>query len=397
MPKAESVQAARDAVVSRAPDPQGIVLQLGAAAGRVLSQELTTQVDLPPFASAAMDGYAALPTPAGTSLNVVGESRAGQPFNGALSEGEAISISTGAVAPVGVGIAPIEVVSVEDQVVIPEVAIEGGRHVRLAGEDMPAGAVALAAGTELGPAQLQVAAACGVESVEVAAQPRVAIVATGDELAPAGSELEPGQIYESNGVGLSALAVAIGCEVVSTARCADDLGATSKALDSALETADIVIASGGVSVGEHDHVRPALADLGVEEVFWRVPLKPGGPTWFGVGPSGQLVFGLPGNPASAYVTFCLFARPAIRAMLGLSPFAERWPAQTSEALPLRDREQAIRVSLSPRADAMPLATPTGAQGSHRTASLAGAWGIAMLPPGDGNLAAGEVVEVEPLP
>ena len=397
MPSAESVQAARDAVASRANKLGLEEVPTAEAVGRVLASDVATTVDLPPFASAAMDGYASLPAPAGALLEIIGESRAGHPFTGTLSEGEAIAISTGAVAPSGVGVAPIEVVSVDDEVAVTEVAVECGQHVRLAGEDMPAGTVALSAGTLLAPSHLQVAAACGVASLKVSTRPKVAIVATGDELVSSGGQLQPGQIHESNGVGLRALAEAVGCEVVSVVRCADELAATSQALAAALETADIVIASGGVSVGEHDHVRPALSGLGVEEVFWRVPLKPGGPTWFGAGESGQLVFGLPGNPASAYVTFCLFAQPAVRAMLGLSPYVERWPAKLTDPVQLRNREQAIRVTLSPNEEGILHATPTGAQGSHRTASLAGAWGIAMLQPGEGDLTAGKLVDVEPLP
>ncbi|MCX6387774.1 MAG: molybdopterin-binding protein [Solirubrobacterales bacterium] len=158
-----------------------------------------------------------------------------------------------------------------------------------------------------------------------------------------------------------------------------------------------MIASGGVSVGEHDHVRPALAALDVEEVFWRVPIKPGGPTWFGVGSAGQLVFGLPGNPAAAFVTFTLFAAPVIRQALGLDPIPTPWPARLASPLPLRPRAQAVRVRLEPQPDGPPLAVPTGAQGSHRTTSMTGAWGLAMLPSGEGTLDAGELVLVEPLP
>lgn len=397
MPRAENVQAAREAVIARTHPLPSEEVATNSAVGRVVAEDVVAANDLPPFASAAMDGYAALPAPAGTKLQVVGESRAGHPFTGTLREGEAIAISTGAVAPQGVGVAPIEVVELDGDSVTSNGPITGGDHVRLAGEDMPSGTVAIPSGTLLGPTHIQVVAACGASSVAVARRPRVAIVATGDELVGSGEQLGAGQIHESNGVGLRALAEAVGCEVVSVARCADDLAATSEALGAALADADIVIASGGVSVGEHDHVRPALSGLGVEEVFWRVPLKPGGPTWFGVGPAQQLVFGLPGNPASAYVTFCLFAQPGVRTMLGLPPFVERWPAQITEPVSLRNREQAVRVTLSPQTDGPALATPTGAQGSHRTASLAGAWGVAMIPPGEGDLAAGELVEVEPLP
>ena len=157
-----------------------------------------------------------------------------------------------------------------------------------------------------------------------------------------------------------------------------------------------MIASGGVSVGEHDHVRPALDDLGVEQVFWRVPLKPGGPTWFGVGDAGQLVFGLPGNPASAFVTFSLFAAPAIRKHLGLNPIPTPWTARLSAPIRLGPREQAVRVSLDPTTEGLPAATPTGSQGSHRTTSMLGAWGLALVPAGEGELKAGSTVSVEPL-
>ncbi|MEI7889774.1 MAG: molybdopterin molybdotransferase MoeA, partial [Actinomycetes bacterium] len=306
--------------------------------------------------------------------------------------------STGALAPDGVGVVPIEVVTLDEDVVTPASPISAGDHVRLPGEDLPVGAVALTAGTVLRPAELSVIAACGYAEVSCAVRPRVAIVVTGDELADPGSALAVGQIHESNGIGLRGLAEQGGAEVVDNARCADTRVATAQALGDALKHVEIVIASGGVSVGEHDHVRAVLIDeLNVREIFWRVPLKPGGPTWFGVGPGGQLVFGLPGNPASAFVTYTLFVAPAIRALLGQSPLPDPWPAATAEDLVLRNREQAVRVTLEPRPDGPPLARSTGAQGSHRTTSMSGAWGLALLPAGEGILPAGSIVQVEPLP
>jgi molybdopterin molybdotransferase len=343
-----------------------------------------------------MDGYAATPAAAGSELRVVGESRAGSPHDSTPGPGEAIAISTGALAPPGVGVAPVEVVEASDGLIALATDLALGDHVRAAGEDLPAGARALTAGAVLGPGELAVASTCGAARLDCVRKPTVSIVVTGDELVAPGKPLGPGQIHESNGIALTALCEQAGARVVGTARSGDTLEATRDSLASALETADLVIASGGVSVGRHDHVRPALEALGVEEMFAGVALKPGGPTWCGRQGDGRLVFGLPGNPASAFVTFALFVAPAIRSMLGRSPIPEAWPAALAESVRQRPREQAIRVSLEPRPDGPPRAVSTGAQGSHRTASLSGAWGLAFIPPGEGDLVAGSVVAVEPL-
>ena len=398
MTRPADVAAARRLVLDHVSQPRSELVDLTKAGGRALATDVLASHAMPPFASSAMDGYAALPTLAGVPLRVIGESRAGHPFAGELHDGEAIAISTGALAPDGVGVVPVEFATLDDGVVTPAGPVSVGDHVRLPGEDLPMGAVALSAGTVLGPAELSVTAACGLAAGCCTVRPRVAIVVTGDELADLGSPLALGQIHESNGIGLRGLAEQSGAEVVSKARCADTREATAKALGDALDGAEIVIASGGVSVGEHDHVRAVLTeDLNAKEVFWRVPLKPGGPTWFGVGPHGQLIFGLPGNPASAFVTYTLFVAPAIRALLGQTPLPDPWPAATAEDLPLRNREQAVRVTLEPRPDGPPLAHTTGAQGSHRTTSMSGAWGLALLPAGDGLLPTGSIVQVEPLP
>ncbi len=211
-----------------------------------------------------------------------------------------------------------------------------------------------------------------------------------------GARLGPGQIRDSNGPALAALAAGAGAVVTGHRRVGDSFDDTVAALRAALEEADVVCASGGVSVGEHDHVKPALAELGVEEIFWGVALKPGKPTWFGASPSGKLVFGLPGNPVSAMVTFQLFARPALRALAGADPSPAR--ARARLAAPVRlsaRREQAIRVRLSASDDGW-RAEPTGAQGSHQISSMLGADALALIPAGDGELPAGEVVHIEPL-
>ena len=221
----------------------------------------------------------------------------------------------------------------------------------------------------------------------------MAVLATGDELVPPGRPLEPGQLHDSNALTLAALAELAGAEVVARRGVADRRAATAVALDDALSSADVVIVSGGVSVGPHDHVKPALAQLGVRERFWRVALQPGKPTWFGTR-ERTLVFGLPGNPVSAMVTFLLFARPALRALQGLAALPAREPARLAQPVKRSPvREQALRVRMDTRADGQ-WATPTGRQQSHILTSMLGADALAFVPRGEGELEAGAGVEVE---
>jgi molybdopterin molybdotransferase len=228
----------------------------------------------------------------------------------------------------------------------------------------------------------------------------VAVLATGDELTAPGTPLQEGRIYSSNTPALTALVRAAGGAVVLSEDVADTPGATSDALARALEAADLVCVSGGVSVGPHDHVKGALTGLGVQERFWRVALKPGKPTWFGVGErDGRALpcFGLPGNPVSAMVTFLLFARPALRALQGADPGASRVRAELTEAVPrLGGRTQMLRCRLEsgPRGW---LITPTGPQGSHQLTSMLGAGALAIVAPGEGEVAAGETLEAELVP
>ena len=361
--------------------------------GRVLAAAAVAEEDLPPFDASAMDGFAVADGDPGT-LPIEGESRAGAPASTPLAPGTACRISTGAVVPDGThAVVPIERTEVRDgEVVVP--ASEPGANVRRAGEDVHAGETVIAPGTELGPAELAVLASLGMPAVVCARVPLLAIVATGDELVEPGVDLAPGQIRNSNLYGVAAQGERAGAKVIMRELVGDDFDETRDALARALASADVVCVTGGVSVGPHDHVKPALAELAVEERFWGVRLQPGKPTWFGTAREGKLVFGLPGNPVSAMVTFHLFARPAIRALQGADPGIRAARARLGE--PLRQnpkREQMVRVRLEQGDDGW-LARPTKEQMSHVLTSMLGADALARVPAGEGDIAAGERIDIE---
>jgi molybdopterin molybdotransferase len=364
---------------------------LDGALDRVLAEDVTATADVPGFANSAMDGFAVRSGPAGRRLSIVGESRAGAPAGVAVGDGTAVRISTGGALPDGAdAVLQLELADDAGDTVTLRDAVPPGRNVRDAGDDLRAGATVLTAGTVLSPAAIGVAAAAGRASVRCARVPRVAVLATGDELREPGALLEPGQLHDSNALTLTALARRAGAVVVSAGHVADRQDATREAIARALEGADVVVVSGGVSVGPHDHVKPALTALGVREDFWRVALRPGKPTWFGTR-GATLVFGLPGNPVSAMVTFLLFVRPALAALQGASAVPERLRAVLAVALPRHaDRDECVRVRLHDGR-----ATPTGPQGSHQLSSMLGADGLAIVPRGEGELPAGAEVEVEP--
>lgn len=371
------------------------LVAIDAALDRVLAQDVLAAGDVPSFASSAMDGFAVRSADArqaaGAGLEIVGESRAGAPARRAVAAGEAIRISTGAVLPEGAdAVVPVEQATEDGGRVLLAGGLAAGRHVRRPGEDLRGGATVLRAGTRLGPAELGVAVAAGRAQLTCARRPRVTVIATGDELVAPGAPLGPGQIHNSNAVTLEALARRAGAEVDRVGHVADTPEATRAALAHALQTADLVVVSGGVSVGPHDHVKPALAALGVQERFWRVALRPGKPTWFGT-LDERLVLGLPGNPVSAMVTFVLFARPALAALQGARPGADRVAAVLAEPRARHaDRDECVRVMLDPERHAH----VTGPQASHVLSSMAGADGLVVIPRGEGELPAGSPVEVE---
>ena len=297
---------------------------LSEAVGLVLAEPVASDVDVPPFAKSLMDGYAVRSADLRAGVRrfrVVGEVLAGQQWGRALSSGETVRIMTGAPVPAGAD----AVVIVEDTVTE---ARGSGQWIRLVadprepqanvmarGATIRHGDIVLRRGTLLGPAQIGLLAEVGCVEPLVWARPRVAVLATGDELVEAGCRPGPGQIRNSNGPMLAAAAGRAGADVVGTRLVPDDEAALSQALTEALAGADCVLLSGGVSMGKRDLVPAALEAVGVEKVFHRVRMRPGKPLWFGVHRrDGQtrLVFGLPGNPVSAFVGFCVFVRPALK-------------------------------------------------------------------------------------
>jgi molybdopterin molybdotransferase len=368
------------------------------ALDRVLAQDVHALGDVPPFAASAMDGYAVHAVEKGAELRVVGESRAGTPTTQRLSVGEAIRISTGAAVPAGAeAVVPQEIVDHGDGVIRTLAAVPAGDNVRPAGEVMARGAKVLSRGTRLGPAEVAAAIGAGLAELEVGRRPGVSVMATGDELREPGEPLGPGEIHNSNGPMLAGLAEHAGAANTTLGSLPDDPQATEDGLRTALGESEVVIVAGGVSVGPHDHVKPALNRIGVAERFWGVALQPGKPTWFGT-TEDRLVFGLPGNPVSAAVTFTLFVAPAIAALQGARATAPQ-PGQAPLGTAVKQnsrREQAIRVRLEDREGTL-VAVPNGPQDSHVITSLVGADALALIPPGQGTLDAGTVVALQPLP
>lgn len=398
-----SVAAARDAVLGRVgavlpPEP----VALDEALGRVLAQPAIAPDDVPGFDNSAMDGFAvraadtqgAAPG-APVTLALAEESRAGEPAQRALRPGEAFRISTGAALPDGAdAVVRREEARETNGSIAFELAVRSGRDVRRSGEDIRAGDEVLGPGALLGPAELGVLASVGVAQPRCARRPRLALVCTGDELLAPDEPMRPGGVRNSNAYTVPALARLAGAEVVSVDRVGDDRAGTERVLGAAIDRSDVTVACGGVSVGEHDHVKAALTALGCKEVFWGVALRPGRPTWFGVAPQGGLVFGLPGNPVSAYVTFILFVRPALRMLTGAPERADRASATLAADHPrLPSRDQAVRCALE-LTDEGWRAMPTGPQGSHILTSMIGADALALVEAGPAPAAAGTRVPIE---
>jgi molybdopterin molybdotransferase len=270
-----------------------------------------------------------------------------------------------------------------------------GRDIRRAGDDVRAGASVLSRGSSLGPAELGVLGSLGRAAVLCARVPRVSVLTSGDELLAAGEAARAGGVRDSNSLSIGALTQRSGGELVRSASVGDDAEEIREALARAVRGVDVAVICGGVSVGAHDHVRPGLAALGARTVFWGLALKPGRPAWFGK-LEDTLVFGLPGNPVSAMVTFVLLVRPAIRALLGLPASLARMTAVMERDYEKPSgRAHAVRCRLRAGQDGWH-AVPTGAQGSHILTSMLGADALAMVPTGTTMVRAGERVQIEPL-
>jgi molybdopterin molybdotransferase len=358
-------------------------------AGRVVAEDVHAAHDLPPFDNSAMDGYAVRAADAGDELPVAGQSFAGDDPVG-LKPHTAMTIATGAPLPAGAdSVVPIELARVSGDRVSFDGPVEPGDHVRPRGTDVPAGAVVIAAGSTLRPLALAAIATSGVAEVRCHRAPRVSVIVTGDELVQPGRPLLHGQIHESNSILIAARCEQVGAVVVSVEGVRDDAEATREALERALESADVVVTSGGVSVGTRDHVKPALAALGVEQLFWRLAVQPGRPTFCGLR-GERVVFGLPGNPLSVMVGLELLLLPALRRLAGAFD-----PGPTTFRLPLTAalRRDPQKLRVRPVRFAADGAEPLGADLSHQLGRAAVADALALVPLGDGELAAGTSVEL----
>jgi molybdopterin molybdotransferase len=367
-------------------------VRLADAAGRVLAEPALAKIDLPPFPSSAMDGYAVRAADTPGRLRVESRIAAGKPASAELERGVAMGIATGGVVPDGAdAVVPIEYVVEYDNEVEIGGRIERGENVRPRGGDIGAGEIVAERGAVVTPARLGALAAAGIPEVLCARRPRAAVLPTGTELRRPGEALAPGEIYEANGLILSAQLEAAGAVVELMPAVGDDEAAHRTALEQALE-ADLVVTSGGVSVGPHDLVRRVEADLGVQEVFWRVSVKPGKPIAFGVR-GRTLVFGLPGNPVSALVGFVLFVEPAARALQGVPEPLPRFDRGRLVGRRRRspERDELVRARLRPSSDGA-LLEPLSGQESHMIARSAEADALVFVARGEGELADGEAVD-----
>lgn len=378
------------------------------ALGRVTAEPVVSRLDLPPWNNSAMDGYAvrAADVRAGQRVPVALDLPAGSAAGAVLPAGAAARIMTGAPLPDNAdAIVPIETsngprgagaYADPGEWVAFDQAPRPGHHVRQRGEDVRRGDTVVAAGEPFTAARIALAASVGAAEVVVHLRPSVTIVSTGDELVGVERAGEPDRIVNGNAYGLAAMIEAAGGVVAGVPTVGDDEAALAEALGEALRS-DAVVTVGGVSMGARDPVRPALSRAGVELEFWRVAMRPGGPTAFGIGAGGQPVFALPGNPVSALVTFELFVRPALRRMAGhRACFRRSMRGRLTEAVePTPGKATYLRCRIEPDGEGW-RATPAGPQGSGVLSTLARADGLALVPAGAGRLEAGTAVEVWPL-
>ncbi|MGQ7794346.1 molybdopterin molybdotransferase MoeA [Faunimonas sp. B44] len=370
-------------------------LPLGEAAGRVLAADIAAARTQPPFPASAMDGYAvrAADVAVGTPLRVIGESRAGRRFEGNLGPHQTVRIYTGAPVPPGADAILIQEDADPsgDGGIVPRDTVSPGQFVRPAGLDFAEGEVLLRAGRRLDPRAVALCAAMSRAGVPVRRRPRVAILSTGDELVPPDAEPGPDQIVSSNNFGLAALVREAGGEALDLGIAADDLDAIGHAAGLAVD-ADILVVTGGASVGDHDLVQPALVARGMTLDFWKIAMRPGKPLMVG-SLAGMRVLGLPGNPVSTMVCAEIFLRPLLKAMLGQPPQAPAEAAILGATMKANDRRQDyVRARLEPSGGRL-VAVPFPRQDSSMLATLAAADALIVRPPFAPAAAAGDAVAI----
>src|SRR6267142_1822966 len=389
-----SLEEALAAIRSRARPLPAEEVPLAEAYGRVLAEAVRARRDQPATDISMMDGYALRASEAGGLLRVAGEIAAGDPpWSRPLSKGESARIFTGAPLPPGADCVVMQEHAVrEGPTVRVQQPAKAGQHIRRRGEELTAGTEALPPGRVLDAADLALAAACGVGSVRAHRRPRVALLCTGSELVPVGEEPGPGKIVETNSLSLAALARDAGADVLRLGVAPDSVERIAERLRDA--PADILLTTGGASVGDHDHAQDALERLGGELIFHTVAIRPGRPVLFGTASADRLVFGLPGNPAAATLGFELFVRLAVR-MLSGDPKPDR-PAARARLRGSITRVEGLTYFPrgAVRAEGSTLVfTPGEQQSSMQIASWSGANAVAMIPPGEGKLEEGSEIDI----
>ena len=382
------------------------MLPIRSALGRVLARDIVSAINVPAADNSAMDGYALrgaeLAADTETVFTNIGKGFAGQQFDGGVQAGQCVRIMTGAVMPQGLDtVVPQEFVKVDgDRVSVPSGVVRTGDNRRLAGEDLALGEAALRAGRLLRPADLGMLASLGQAEVPVLRRLRVAFFSTGDELRSLGETLDAGCVYDSNRYTLWGMLQRLGVDVLDLGVVRDDPIALEQTFKHAAANADAVITSGGVSVGEADHTKQVMAQLG-DVLFWRIAMRPGRPMAIGRisagnGP-GAILFGLPGNPVAVMVTFYAFVRDALLLMSGATPGPlPVLRAASSAAIRKKPgRTEYQRGIVARSADGTWQVALTGSQGSGILRSMSEANGLVVLHHGQGNVAAGEIVDVLP--
>jgi molybdopterin molybdotransferase len=399
-PNALPVSQAQEFIARLVPKVQAVEsVALRASLGRVLARDVVSPIDVPSHDNSAMDGYALrgadLKADAPTSLRVLGSALAGQAFEGAVPPGHCIRIMTGAVMPAGVDtVVPQEFTTLQgDGVTVPAGVVQTGDNRRLRGEDLAQGSAALAAGRVLRPADLGLLASLGQAEVPVLRKLRVAFFSTGDELRSIGQPLDEGCVYDSNRYTIWGMLHRLGCEVIDLGVVPDHPEALREAFSQAAASADAVITSGGVSVGEADHTKKVMAELG-DVLFWKIAMRPGRPMAIGR-IRDAVLFGLPGNPVAVMVTFYAFVRDALLAMSGarVEPLPMLRARCTTELRKKPGRTEYQRGIVSRASDGALQVAITGSQGSGILSSMSVANGMVVLHHAQGSVAAGDEVDV----